>query len=44
MFRAGREGIEPPIRVLETPVIPFNYRPNGLYYIKLQSLLQSPFT
>lgn len=26
---AGLEGIEPPTVVLETTIIPFNYRPNG---------------
>lgn len=30
---AGSEGIEPPIEVLETSVIPFNYEPNSPYSI-----------
>ena len=35
---AGLEGIEPPIAVLETAVIPFNYSPSGIkvIYYKLK--------
>ena len=31
---AGVERIEPPIAVLETAVIPFNYTPTGTFYLK----------
>lgn len=33
-YVAGSEGIEPPIEVLETSVIPFNYEPNDRYCTK----------
>ena len=31
-YLAGPEGIEPPIAVLETAVMPFNYGPMAIFY------------
>ncbi|KKR90198.1 MAG: hypothetical protein UU39_C0017G0002 [Candidatus Woesebacteria bacterium GW2011_GWD1_41_12] len=37
---AGAEGIEPPLTVLETAVLPFNYAPKCSYYTLNDSVLK----
>ena len=38
--QAGAEGIEPPLTVLETAVLPFNYAPKCSYYTLNDSVLK----